>query len=44
MSRCKKPECKFNAWRQRLCYQHWRTSHGWTFNPLRKVFVRTKQR
>jgi hypothetical protein len=42
MSRCKQPECKFAAWRQRLCYLHWKESLGFVFDSVRKVFAKAR--
>jgi hypothetical protein len=39
MIHCKKPECRFEAWRRRLCYRHWRESQGFVFDPELRVFV-----
>lgn len=30
----------FAAWRDRLCYRHWRESRGFIFDVVRKVFIR----
>lgn len=42
MTHCKEPNCKFEAWRGRLCYKHWRESRGFTFDPRLKVFVKAR--
>ena len=42
MIHCKKTDCKFEAWRRRLCYRHWRESQGFVFDPQLKVFVHAK--
>ena len=39
---CSKPGCRLHEWRRGLCYTHWREAHGWIFDAVRKVFVRTK--
>ncbi len=42
MIHCKKPECKFEAWRGRLCYKHSRESQGFVFDPQLRVFVKAQ--
>ncbi len=41
MSRCAKSGCKFNPWRGRLCFTHWKLSQGFAFDRERKVFVKS---
>jgi hypothetical protein len=43
MKRCKQPDCKLTAWKHQLCYTHWRESQGFVFDPLQKIFVRSKR-
>ncbi len=40
MSRCKKRAYLFAAWRDRLCYRHWKESRGWVFDAVQKIFAR----
>lgn len=42
MSRCRKPGCKFDAWRKRLYLTHWKESQGFTFDQGLGCFVRRK--
>jgi hypothetical protein len=40
MTYCAKRNCKFQPWRGRLCYTHWRISQGFFFDPERKSFIK----
>ena len=42
MIHCNKPDCRFEAWKGRLCYKHWRESQGFLFDPQLGMFVRAK--
>lgn len=43
MTRCRKRECRLAAWRDRLCYRHFREKQGLFFDPAVGRFLPVRE-